>query len=63
VNTAILTVKHMLLHPDCFVAGPAVLIAGIAIALRLLNLSATPTPVERVPTRFYVEEIAEYNDF
>lgn len=63
VNTAILTVKHMLLHPDCLVAGPAVLIAGIAIALRLLNLSASPTPVERVPTHFYVEEIAEYNDF
>jgi hypothetical protein len=62
VNSVVTAGKHMLLHPHCTVAGPAILLATIALALRLLSLAGSPTPVDRVQTMFYSEE-AEYEDF
>lgn len=62
VNTSVVTFQHFMLHPNCVVAGPAVLVAAIALALRLYSLSQQPAVVERIPTRFYVEEITEYSD-
>ena len=61
VNSVVTAGKHMFLHPHCAAAGPAVLLAAIALALRLVSLTATPTPVDRVPTMFYTEE-SEYED-
>ena len=62
VNSVVTAGKHMLLHPHCTVAGPAIILAAIALALRLFSLAGSPTPVDRVPTMFYSEE-AEYDDF
>ena len=61
VNSVVTAGKHMLLHPHCTVAGPAIILAAIALALRLFSLAGSPTPVDRVPTMFYSEE-AEYED-
>ena len=62
VNSVVTAGKHMLLHPHCTVAGPAIILAAIALSLRLFSLAGSPTPVDRIPTIFYSEE-AEYEDF
>lgn len=62
VNTTVYTFKYFLLHPNCVVAGPAVLVATMGFALRLYSLSHEPAAIERIPTHFYSEETTQYSD-
>jgi hypothetical protein len=63
VNAIVTTIKHLMIHPECPAAGPAALIAAAALTARIINLTTNPTQSERIPTKYYANDLAEYEDF